>query len=286
MDVQQYVLNGQHNESYIYDIDSVINYLGDDNYVTAAPLNKEYTLWTKWTGLHKKQINVAEVMSKTPYILFYRKREFIFGDYEHQKDHTAVQYPGLSWYISVPSSMSVLKQSVFKENNITIDNKAITLTCLKSLHQMATNIVTALYILEQFNKMSPPHLSISMVYWLVQKLQKEMDSSNQRYIEINEECDSLQNLSTIQILQKLVPTISPGSMVWQSNEDNELMTCALHRSIIEDTTSSLDILVGNNNNISWTYTSISSSDLDEGYYALARSLAGSKKYLEWLNFKI
>ena len=107
-------------------------------------------------------------------------------------------------------------------------------------------------------------------------------SSNEKLISKLKEENPVEKLTedkNIKRFIEIVPSVSPGSMVWVANSNDKFMECIKHRKS-EDEYFNLDILIEDNQTIKIIYTNILTNDIYEGYCALALALR-KISYLEW-----
>ena len=280
LDIKSRVLNPSENDSYMYDLVAVVHYISgakygeSGHYRTTIPLDKTCSNWCMLDDIDTYMIS-GKVLSnwKSSRLLFYRRNEGYIVPSQILNTLTAVQHPRLFWYLSAPTSTQLSNVN----NNIAINRAHTSLFYLKdecSLYHTCCSDSLAIHVLTTCHSISNgsheiPRSACS-VYLEVEKLISKFKEENSEIL--TEEND-------IKRFIEIVPSVSPGSMVWIANSDDKFMKCIQYRKS-EDEYSNFDILIENNQTIKIIYTNMLTNDIYEGYCALAFALR-KKSYLEW-----
>ena len=281
LDIKSRVLNPSENDSYMYDLVSVVHYISDaeygksGHYRTTIPLDKTCSTWCMLDDINTYMISGKVLANwKSARLLFYRRNEGYVLPSQILNTFTAVQHPRLCWYLSAPTSTQLSNVN----NNIAINRAHTSLFYLKdecSLYHTCCSDSLALHVLTAchsiYNESHKIPRSACSVYLEVEKLISKFKEENP--------VEKLTEDKNIKRFIEIVPSVSPGSMVWVANSDDKFMECIQHRKS-EDEYFNLDILIEDNQTIKIIYTNILTNDIYEGYCALALALR-KNSYLEW-----
>lgn len=280
LDIKSRVLHASEDESYMYDLVSVVHYISgpkygrSGHYRTTIPLDKTCSTWCMLDDINTYMISGKVLANwKSSRLLFYRRNEGYVLPSQILNTLIAVQHPRLCWYLSAPTSTQLSNVN----NNIAINRAHTSLFYSKdecSLYHTCCSDSLAIHVLTAchsiYNGSHIPRSACS-VYLEVEKLISKFKETNP--------VTKLTEDYSIQRFIEIVSSVSPGSMVWIANSDDKFMECIQHRKS-EDEYSNLDILIENNQTIKIIYTNILTNDIYEGYCALAFALR-KNRYLEW-----
>lgn len=85
LDIAPYMSENNEEESYLYEIDSIIHYVepnrvgyvkpnGVGHFTTAIPLDKDYDRWRVWDNEKASEVSRDQLDSQNTHVVFYRKK--------------------------------------------------------------------------------------------------------------------------------------------------------------------------------------------------------------------
>ena len=85
LDIAPYMSQNNEEESYLYEIDSIIHYVepnrvgyvksnGVGHFTTAIPLDKDYDRWRVWDNEKMSEVSREQLDSQNTHVVFYRKK--------------------------------------------------------------------------------------------------------------------------------------------------------------------------------------------------------------------
>ena len=77
LDIAPYMSQNNEEESYLYEIDSIIHYVksnGVGHFTTAIPLDKAYDRWRVWDNEKMSEVSREQLDSQNTHVVFYRKK--------------------------------------------------------------------------------------------------------------------------------------------------------------------------------------------------------------------